>query len=300
LLRPDRVGRNGEEVSAIAGGTMKRGGLIILVTGGTGRQGGAAARHLLADGWKVRALVRDPSKPASQALEAAGAELFVGDLLDRASLDTACDGAHGVYSVETPREVGMDGEVREGFNVADAAYDAGVAQFVYSSVIGADREGGPGFVRAKHRIEHHIGDLGMPATIWRPTTFMENWTGHRDDILAGKLSSFAAPDEVHQFIALDDIGKFVALAFAEHDRFVGVTREIAGDEMSWAAIAELFALVLDRPVAYEQRAAPPSDATQPRPSEDAGPPLRADLESLRELIPDLITIEQWIRAQNWT
>lgn len=32
----------------------------ILVAGATGNQGGAALRHLLADGWKVRALTRNP------------------------------------------------------------------------------------------------------------------------------------------------------------------------------------------------------------------------------------------------
>ena len=32
----------------------------VMVTGATGRQGGAAARHLLEEGFGVRALVRDP------------------------------------------------------------------------------------------------------------------------------------------------------------------------------------------------------------------------------------------------
>ena len=36
---------------------------IIAVTGATGQQGGAVARKLLADGWKVRALTRDLNKP---------------------------------------------------------------------------------------------------------------------------------------------------------------------------------------------------------------------------------------------
>jgi uncharacterized protein YbjT (DUF2867 family) len=33
---------------------------IIFVTGATGQQGGAVARHLLTANWRVRALVRDP------------------------------------------------------------------------------------------------------------------------------------------------------------------------------------------------------------------------------------------------
>ena len=38
------------------------GRIKVLVAGATGQQGGAVARHLLGDGWEVRALVRDPNK----------------------------------------------------------------------------------------------------------------------------------------------------------------------------------------------------------------------------------------------
>jgi uncharacterized protein YbjT (DUF2867 family) len=279
---------------------MKRNELTILVTGGTGHQGGAAARHLLKDGWKVRALVRDTTKPAAQLLEKAGAHLVVGDLLDRATLDAAVDGCHGVYSMGAPNEVGIEGEVREGFNIADAAWEAGVAHFVYSSVIGADRADGAPFTQGKHRIEHHIGDLGLPATIWRPTSFMDNFLRQKDDILAGRFRSMLQPDELHQYIAVDDIGRFVALAFAEHDRFVGVTREIAGDEMTPLDIAALFSLVLDVPVSYEHTEPPATVMPRMKPPASTEPPRRADIASLRELIPDLVTLEQWVRAQKWS
>ena len=45
---------------------------VILVAGATGRQGGATARHLLADGWGVRAMTRDPDKPAAASLREYG------------------------------------------------------------------------------------------------------------------------------------------------------------------------------------------------------------------------------------
>jgi NAD(P)-dependent dehydrogenase (short-subunit alcohol dehydrogenase family) len=64
-------------------------GKTILVTGATGNQGGATARHLLADGWHVRALVRDDTTPAAAVLATAGAELVLGELDDRASCDAA-------------------------------------------------------------------------------------------------------------------------------------------------------------------------------------------------------------------
>lgn len=279
---------------------MKRSELTILVTGGTGRQGGAVAHHLLEDGWRIRALVRDLSKPAAQALAAAGCELVVGDLLHRDTLDRAVDGCHGVYSVQTPTGAGPDAEVQEGFNLADAAAEAGVAHFVFSSVIGADIEDGMMFQWPKHKIEAHIRELGMPATIWRPVSFMENFLHQKERILAGHLESPTAPDVVRQFIAVDDIGRFVALAFREHGRFAGVTAEIASDEMTMPEVAELFSLVLDIPVVHDEIEPPPGFAAAKNPALGETPPRSADLGTLRDLMPGgLTTVEQWIRAQDW-
>jgi uncharacterized protein YbjT (DUF2867 family) len=109
-------------------------GRTILVTGATGNQGGATARHLLADGWHVRALVRDDTTPAVAAL-AAGAELVLGDLDDHASCETVVRGAYGIFSVQSAND-----EVAQGKNIADAAKAADVRHLVYSSVGGADSQ----------------------------------------------------------------------------------------------------------------------------------------------------------------
>src|SRR5437660_392502 len=108
---------------------MNKTGKIILVTGATGRQGGATARHLLTNGWRVRALTRDPNKPAAQTLQLAGAEVIQGDYDDRASLEAAMQGVYGVFSVQASVD-----EVRQGKQIADVARAASVQHFVYSSV----------------------------------------------------------------------------------------------------------------------------------------------------------------------
>ncbi|NEE05711.1 NmrA family NAD(P)-binding protein, partial [Streptomyces sp. SID7499] len=64
----------------------------VLVTGATGRHGGAVARALLAVGIPVRALVRDPHTRRAKDVEALGVELVTGDLADRSSLDAPCAG----------------------------------------------------------------------------------------------------------------------------------------------------------------------------------------------------------------
>lgn len=71
----------------------------VLVTGATGRQGGATARALLAAEVPVRALVRDPQSKSAQEIEALGAELVRADLSDRTSLGPAVEGVRAVFSV---------------------------------------------------------------------------------------------------------------------------------------------------------------------------------------------------------
>ena len=61
----------------------------VLVTGATGRQGGAVARELLRRGWHVHALTRHPEGEAAKKLAAEGAEIVQGDFDDPASLDAA-------------------------------------------------------------------------------------------------------------------------------------------------------------------------------------------------------------------
>ncbi len=85
---------------------------LFLVTGATGRQGGAVARRLLKRLQRVRALTRDPEKPAARVLGGMGAELTRGDLDDRPSVERALEGAYGVFAVQNFWEAGYEREVR--------------------------------------------------------------------------------------------------------------------------------------------------------------------------------------------
>ena len=68
----------------------------ILVTGATGKTGGAVARELLAAGWPVRALARSEDA-RSEALARLGAEIFTGDLFDLDSMRRALQGTRRAY-----------------------------------------------------------------------------------------------------------------------------------------------------------------------------------------------------------
>ncbi len=122
---------------------------IILVTGATGHQGSAVARHLRRDGWKVRAFTRHPQSPEALELKKAGAEIYQGDFENISSLDKAMEGVYGVFSVQQPLEYGVESEVKQGKAVADSALKANVKHIVYSSYAGAEEQPGVPFLTNK-------------------------------------------------------------------------------------------------------------------------------------------------------
>jgi uncharacterized protein YbjT (DUF2867 family) len=279
---------------------------IIVVTGATGQQGGSVARHLLADGWKIRALTRDVNKTAARALGAAGAEIVRADHQDRASLERAMQGAYGVFSVQNfwLPGVGAEGEVQQGKNVADAAKATGIRHFVYSSVGSAHRGMGQAHFDSKWEIERYIQALGLPFTILRPVFFMDNYNWQRAAITNGTLTGIGLPAEkTLQMVALEDIGAFAALVFADPQRFLRQTIELASDELTEPQITAMLAEVMGRPVTAVQRSLP--EGAAPSPEQQAmfrfftGKGYDADIAALRRIYPGLHTFEQWLRENGW-
>lgn len=269
-----------------------------LVLGATGQQGGAVARQLLASGWRVRALVRDPQKPVAQALQQAGIELVQGDLDIPASVTSAMQDMHAVFSVQGIGSP-LEQEVRQGKMVADAAKQAGVAHLVYSSASGADRKMGIPAFEAKGEIEQYIHALDLPATILRPAMFMENFR-FLAQVVNGSIHLPAlGPSETGvQMIAVYDIGVFATLALNNPDTYVGRELEIAGDELSFAQIAQVLQKVFGRPVSYQMGS--PEQEQQLEGARKATAffareGYKANIASLRLVHPQLLSFEAWLR-----
>ena len=273
---------------------------VILVTGATGQQGGATARHLIDQGWQVRGLTRNAGGASADALAELGVQVVQGDLDDRASLDAALEGVYGVYSFPN-MALGIEGEVRQGKLMADAAKAAGVEHFVQGSVGGAERNSGVPHFDSKWEIEEYVRSLGLPATFLRPVFFMDNLNWKREQVFGGIYEGMGlSPDKPLQLIAVDDIGAFAALVFAYPERFIGQGIEIAGDELTELQMAETMAKIAGRPVDLVEPTAPP-------PSEDmalmtqwfdrAG--YEADISGLRTLLPGLMTFEIWLKKNGW-
>lgn len=279
-------------------------GRVVLVTGATGKQGGATARHLLDRGYAVRALTRDPSSGSAGELKRLGAEVVQGDLDDRGSVERAVKGVYGVYSVQNFWETGFDREVEQGVSLADAAKRAGVEHFVYSSVGSAHRDTGLSHFESKWKIENHIRDIDLPHTIFRPVWFMENWEGFRSWILSGNLALPLSPDANYQQIAVDDIGAFAAHAFDNPDQWLGRAVDLAGDESSIGEVARTFSRVIGRPVEYSQvswedylKTAGQEYHDMFRWFQDVG--YDANIADLRREGPELTSFEGYLRENGW-
>ena len=225
----------------------------VLITGATGKQGGATVRALAGKGFTLRAMTRHPESDAAKAVASeTGAEIVHGDLDDAASLKKALTGAWGVFGVQNTREAGVEGEEEQGKRLASLAREAGVQHFVYTSVGSAHRKTGIPHFDNKARVEDSIRAAGFPSyVIFRPVFFMENltspWFLNGDTIYAAMR-----PDLKLQMISVDDIGKYVARGFTNADKLNRREIDLAGDEVTMSDVAMALSSGLGRNISFAQ------------------------------------------------
>jgi uncharacterized protein YbjT (DUF2867 family) len=280
----------------------------ILVVGATGQQGGAVARELLGRGREVHALTRAPDSLAAKQLAAQGAIVVQGDLDDLRSIRRAMSEVASVFSVQTHlTPAGVEGEVRHGFVVAQAAKDVGVAHVVYSSVDGAERDSGIPHFESKRAIERRLQAFDVPTTILRPTMFMENLAAHARSQLVGEalvVRLGLRPEARLQMIATADIGSFAADAFQSPERYIGEALALAGDELTGAQIADAFHAVTGIAARYEQQPleqirAISADLALMWEWIDAFGYDRANIAALRASHAGLRTLPDWLEQTDW-
>lgn len=279
---------------------------LVLVTGATGKQGGATARQLLAAGRPVRALVRDPESAAAQQLRAAGAELAVGDFDDAASLEAALTGVGALFLVPPVeyRTAGWntDTEAERGERTVAVARAAGVRQIVFTGVASFKQQGEWGS-QGKRRIEEAVRASGLQWTILRPARFMENYLldgSPVDGIRAGGVHFHIFPaHRPLQVIAIDDIAAIAVLAFDDPARFHGRTLELAGDDRTPADAAAAISAITGHDIRYREATEAEAEALGAQIGTiwrltRAGEGWHANIAEVREILPSLRTLDDWL------
>jgi len=224
----------------------------LLVTGATGKQGGAVIDALLSSStpFQILALTRNASSAKAKAL-ASNPNITVveGDSADPTRIFETYKPIYGVFSVTVMGKAGA--EERQAKPLIDEAIKNDVEQFVFTSV---DR-GGPGqseqnptnieHFASKHRIEEYLKSQiaakhsKMQWTILRPVAFMDNLTP--DFMGKGFASMWAGVgDKPLQLISTRDIGLFAAKAFTNPTVYKNKAISLAGDELTFAQGKKVF------------------------------------------------------------
>jgi len=197
---------------------------MIVVTGATGRTGGAAAKALLAAGQKVRVVGRDAKK--LEAFVQKGAEAFVGNVEDSSSMTEAFTGADAVYLVvpeDSSQEDLRAHQEKTSDSFAAAVAAAHVPYVVALSSIGAQQAEGTGPIVGLHNLEQKLNRVsGLNVLHLRAAYFMENLIISIPPLRSMHMLPGGLKGDVPMpWIATKDIGTYAAKRLAARDdRFV--------------------------------------------------------------------------------
>ena len=222
----------------------------ILITGITGKQGGAVARSLKGSGFKLRGMTRDPRSDHAKAFARDGVEIVAADLDDDESLMKAMTGAWGVFAVQNTWEAGVEKEEEQGKRQARLARDVGVQHYVYSSVGSAHKNTGIPHFDNKWRIEEVVRSLKFPShVVLRPVFFMENLLAP-STLNGNTLALGIKPETELQMVAVADIGRYGARAFTDAASLNGRAIDLAGDKVTGPEATAVLSKTLGRQINF--------------------------------------------------
>ena len=246
---------------------------MLLVTGATGTTGTEVLRALRARGAEgVRALVHSEGK--ADGVRELGAEPFIGDMGDPASLLPVLEGVERAYLVSPPGP--MQAEYEQAF--VETAKQAGVRHVVKLSMVGAAEETGLRFARNHAIVEAALRDSGMGWTFLRPNGFMQTnlaWAGRVQD----GTFYMPVPDAAFAIVDARDVAEVAAACLLDDGR-EGAVLELSGPEaISYRDQARRLFAAAGRDVAIEEV---PVDAVR-QALLDGGAP-RWSVDGLAELL----------------
>ncbi|KAF9903152.1 hypothetical protein BX616_001702 [Lobosporangium transversale] len=215
----------------------------LAIFGATGQQGGSVINYVLnhpelSKQFVIRAVTRNPSKPAAQVLQQQGVEVVKGDLL---------------YAKE----------IIQGKNLADAAVAVAVQYIIFSTVqhageVSSGKHSHVHAFNAKANIEKYIRSLPIKSAFFGPSFFYQDFAStffvpQRQDNGTFTIFNVVSPQSVFEFFdPVADTGKFVGAILAEPDKFEGETLYAAATFCSFEEAAEMISKSTGKTVKYKQ------------------------------------------------
>lgn len=223
---------------------VKRGIVMIVITGASGNAGRAVLDEVHKSGAAHRAMYRSEAE-AKQA--PAGTEAVIADFANKQSLRKALDGVDTLYLVCSPIPQLVELES----NVIDVGRDTGVKHIVLNSALGAADY--PKSFPAWHRIvEDKLKATGLGYTIFRPNSFMQNILAFVAPAVRQQGAFYAAMGSARvSYLDLRNIGAAIAKTLTSPKDHAARTYELNGPEaVTQTELAEKISHACGRPVRF--------------------------------------------------
>lgn len=217
----------------------------ILLTGATGYVGGRLLPLLVADGWRVRCLARQPERLSPSVPE--GVEVVPGDLLDAPSLTAAMQGVEAAYYLVHSMGATGDFEAQDRLaadNFAAAAQAAGVRRIIYLGGLGEDAPDLSAHLRSRHEVGERLQAHGVPVVEFRASVIIGSGSLSYEMIraLVERLPVMVTPRWVRvaaQPIAIGDVLAYLRAALTVETGGGSLTVEIGGpDRVSYGELMQ--------------------------------------------------------------
>jgi uncharacterized protein YbjT (DUF2867 family) len=222
---------------------------MYVIAGVSGHVGSVAASRLLAQGQKIKVIVREAQKGETWSRQ--GAEVAVGSLEDSGFIARACEGAEGAFFLLPPSFAAGDFrgfQKKLGEGIAEAVGRSKVPHVVLLSSIGANLERGTGPILGLHWAENALRATGTKLTALRAGFFMENVASMIPAAKGqGIYPDFLPPGAAVPMIATRDIGEQVARELREPPPR-HVVADMWGPAYTATQVAEVLGKLVGRPV----------------------------------------------------
>jgi uncharacterized protein YbjT (DUF2867 family) len=226
----------------------------VLVTSAAGGNQGRTGRHvsemLLERGIPVRAFVRKIDERSDQ-LEARGAEIFLGDLLDVRSVQKAARDTSSIYFAYPVQ----DGLADATAVMAHAAREAGVSRLVNLVMYQSSTNAPTPRMRQNYLSEQVFEWAGIGAVHIRATVFFENVARLVGSSLPAQGAirlPWGEENTILPLVAAKDVARIAVGLLSSPHLIAGTVYPVIGTAISLREIVATFARVLGRDVRYQE------------------------------------------------